>query len=225
MSHIFIFMSNRGSSTKNTLSLFLSGACWAFSAVAAMEGINQIKTKKLVSLSEQELLDCDTAGDNSGCSGGYMSTAFDFVQQNHGLTTDSDYPYQATQETCQTKKLQNHSATITGYKNVTADEQSLLKAAASQPVSVAIDAGGFAFQFYSQGVFSGPCGSDLNHGVTLVGYGTETGEKGEQGGKFWIVKNSWGPEWGEEGYIRMKRGVDTSEGLCGIAKMGSYPVK
>lgn len=151
-----------------------------------------------------------------------MSSAFEFVQQNHGLTSESDYPYHGTQDACDTKKLHDVSVTITGYRNMTAnDEQSLLQAAARQPVSVAIDAGGFTFQFYSRGVFSGPCGTDLNHGVTVVGYGSETVEDN----KFWIVKNSWGADWGEEGYIRMSRNSTNREGLCGIAMTPSYPVK
>ena len=97
-------------------------------------------------------------------------------------------------------------------------ESALLKAVANQPISVAIDASGSDFQFYSSGVFTGQCGTELDHGVTAVGYGTAS-----DGTKYWLVKNSWGTSWGEEGYIRMQRGIAAEEGLCGIAMQASYP--
>ncbi|KAL3351824.1 hypothetical protein AABB24_020084 [Solanum stoloniferum] len=194
------------------------GCCWAFSAVAATEGINKIKTGTLISLSEQELVDCDTSSD-MGCEGGLMDDAFKFIIKNHGLTTESNYPYQGTDSTCKTGKESSHAAKITSYEDVPANSESaLLKAVANQPVSVAIDASGSDFQFYSSGVFTGECGTELDHGVTAVGYG-----EASDGTKYWLVKNSWGTSWGENGYIRMQRNVDTVEGLCGIAMEASYP--
>ncbi|PWA58689.1 peptidase C1A [Artemisia annua] len=195
------------------------GCCWAFSAVAAMEGITQLKTGKLVSLSEQELVDCDTSGIDQGCEGGLMDNAFDFIVSNKGLTTESNYPYKGVDGTCNSNQESNHAATITGHEDVPANSESaLLKAVASQPVSVAIDASGSDFQFYSSGVFTGECGTELDHGVTAVGYGTS-----DDGTKYWLVKNSWGTSWGQEGYIMMERDVDAKEGICGIAMQASYP--
>lgn len=199
---------------------FIVGCCWAFSAVAAMEGANKLKTGTLVSLSEQELVDCDVRSIDQGCSGGLMDNAFEFIMQNKGLTTESSYPYTGSDDLCNTKKAAIKAAKITGYEDVPANnEKALLQAVIHQPVSVAIDASSFEFQFYSGGVFTGACGTELDHGVTAVGFGTTSA-----GTKYWLVKNSWGSKWGENGYIRMKRDVTMKEGLCGIAMESSYPI-
>ncbi|GMI86751.1 senescence-associated gene 12 [Hibiscus trionum] len=184
-----------------------------------MEGVTKLTTGTLISLSEQELVDCDTKGEDQGCQGGLMDDAFQFIQKNKGLTTESNYPYTGVDGTCNANQEANHAATINGFQDVPANsEDALQKAVANQPVSVAIDASGFEFQFYSGGVFTGSCGTQLDHGVTAVGYGED-----DDGTKYWLVKNSWGTSWGEQGYIRMQRDVDAKEGLCGIAMQASYP--
>ncbi|CAN6206861.1 unnamed protein product [Urochloa humidicola] len=194
------------------------GGCWAFSAVAAMEGINEIVTGSLVSLSEQEVIDCDSQ--DNGCNGGYMQNAFQFVINNGGIDTEADYPFIGTDATCDANRENEKVASIDNFAEVAANnETALQEAVASQPVSVAIDAGGRVFQHYHSGIFDGPCGTKLDHGVTAVGYGSEDGND------FWIVKNSWSALWGEGGFIRMARNVASPKGKCGIAMDASYPVK
>ncbi|WOL14537.1 senescence-specific cysteine protease SAG39-like [Canna indica] len=198
------------------------GCCWAFSAVASTEGIIKLKTGKLISLSVQQLVDCDViTSENRGCSEGSIDAAFEFIATNGGLATEANYPYRASNGTCGVAgKSGSNAAAIRGYVSVPSIGEALLaKAVARQPVSVAVDAGGRDFQFYAGGVFSGECGNDLNHGVAVVGFG-----KGRDGTKYWIVKNSWGVSWGESGYMRLQRDVGgDDEGLCGIAMYASYP--
>ncbi|CAM8929547.1 unnamed protein product [Rhodiola kirilowii] len=196
------------------------GSCWAFSTIGAVEGINQIVTSEMITLSEQELVDCDRSY-NQGCNGGLMDYAFDFIINNGGIDTEEDYPYKATDGTCDPNRKNAHVVTIDGYEDVPEnDESALKKAVANQPVSVAIEAGGRAFQLYQSGVFTGLCGTQLDHGVVAVGYGTENGTD------YWIVRNSWGSNWGENGYIRLERNVaNSTTGKCGIAIEPSYPIK
>lgn len=196
------------------------GSCWAFSTVAVVEGIYQIRTGKLVSLSEQELVDCDTLDD--GCDGGISYRALRWIASNGGITTEADYPYTGTTDACNRAKLSHNAVSIAGLQRVaTRSEASLANAVAGQPVAVSIEAGGDNFQHYKKGVYNGPCGTNLNHGVTVVGYGQEAAG----GDRYWIVKNSWGQGWGDDGYIRMKKDVaGKPEGLCGIAIRPSYPL-
>jgi len=188
------------------------GSCWAFSTTGSLEGAFQIATGNLVSFSEQELVSCDKV--DQGCNGGLMDNAFKWIKSN-GLCTEDDYKYTAKNDPCQ--KTCSSAVSITGFMDVTSgDEKALLAAVTKGPVSVAIEADKQVFQLYKTGVFTAAkeCGTQLDHGVLVVGYGTDGGKD------YWKVKNSWGPQWGEEGFIRMERAVD----CCGVATQPSYPV-
>jgi len=193
------------------------GSCWAFSTTGSVEGAHYLKTGKLVSLSEQQLVDCSGSFGNQGCNGGLMDDGFQYIISNKGLCTEAAYPYTAADGTCQSTCTS--AATISAFKDVAHnDEKALQAAVAMQPVSVAIEADQMGFQFYSHGVFNGQCGTNLDHGVLAVGYGTENGTP------YWLVKNSWGATWGDHGYIKLVRNTAAPQGQCGIAMEPSYPI-
>jgi len=193
------------------------GSCWAFSATGSMEGAWAIAKGKLVSISEQQLVDCSTTQGNEGCNGGLMDYAFEYVIANAGLATEAAYPYKAVDQQCKSP-LPKSAVTIKAYTDVKSTDQALEDAVAIGPVSVAIEADQPAFQFYKSGVFSDPsCGTMLDHGVLAVGYDATSTKT-----KYWIVKNSWGSDWGDKGYILIAR--KSGAGECGINQENSYPV-
>jgi hypothetical protein len=187
------------------------GSCWAFSTTGSVEGAVQIKTGQLNSVSEQQLVDCAGSSGNQGCNGGLMDDAFNWIVSHRGIGSEASYPYTARDGQC--KNVPSVS-TIAGYKDVQqGSEDALMNALNMQPISIAIEADQSSFQFYKSGVFTGPCGQQLDHGVLLVGSGTDGGQQ------YWRVKNSWGASWGDHGFIRMVRG----QNMCGLANMASYP--
>jgi len=196
------------------------GSCWAFSAVASLEGQHAKSSGKLVSLSEQNLVDCSTKEGNQGCNGGLMDDAFQYVKDAGGIDTETSYPYEGKDDTCKFNKA-NVGATLKSWVDVkSGDEAALADAAANVgPIAVAIDASSIWFQLYFGGVYDHTdCGNkpeNLDHGVTVVGYGTDNGTD------YWLIKNSWGDSfWGEKGYLRLKRNANN---LCGVATQASYP--
>jgi len=193
------------------------GSCWAFSAVGSTEGAHFLKTNKLVSLSEQNLVDCSTTQGNEGCNGGLMTQAFEYIEANKGIDTEASYPYKAVDGTC-VFSAANVGATLSTYTNIASgSEAKLADAIVTAPISVAIDASHSSFQLYTTGIYYEPaCSSTaLDHGVLAVGYGGNTTKN-----EFYIVKNSWGTSWGNAGYIQMSR---NRENNCGIATMASKP--
>jgi len=193
------------------------GSCWAFSSTGGLEGAHFIAKNALVSLSEQNLVDCSVPEGNEGCNGGLMTQAFEYIQKNNGIDTESSYPYTATgPNQCQFSAA-NVGSTITGWTNVqSGSESDLVSKITAGPTSVAIDASHTSFQLYKSGIYYEPaCSStQLDHGVLAVGYGT-------QGAKdYYIVKNSWGTSWGNQGYILMSRNRNNN---CGIATMATLP--
>lgn len=189
------------------------GSCWAFSTIVATEAAYQIAGNPLTSLSEQQLVDCSGAYGNHGCNGGWMDNAFKYIRDN-GIQSETAYPYTAVQGRC--KGTGTPITKVSGYTDVPRSNNDQLKAAVTKTVvSIAIDA--YGIMQYKSGVFDGSCGTALNHGVAIVGYGNEDSKD------YWLVRNSWGQQWGEKGYFKLIRTTGESPGICGLALAASYP--
>ncbi|KAH3713020.1 procathepsin L-like [Dreissena polymorpha] len=196
------------------------GSCWAFTATAALEGLNKKVTGKLVALSVQNLMDCSSKQGNQGCSGGLMDQAFTYVKVNGGIDTDASYPYNQSQPgsyKCRYNKAQI-GAKCKGYVDLPRDNETALQYAVAEIgiISTAIDASHTGFMYYKSGVYDEPaCNPDqIDHSLAVVGYGVENGVE------FYNCKNSWGTEWGEAGFVKVVRNKNNQ---CGIATEASYP--
>ena len=201
----------------------------AFSATGSMECDYAIKNGELISLSEQELVDCCSIGGSKGCNGGQMTSAFEYSLQKNGLCSESEYPYIGVNGICNAEKncINRYNSPVNsteykdGYMAITIDnEVAMLNAVNVGCVSVGIEADQTSFQYYSSGVLVGTCGVHIDHGVLIVGYGTQSGQD------YWLVKNSWGKSWGEQGYIKICRNCNKNNGAgeCGILKDGNIPI-
>ena len=192
------------------------GSCWAFSAVGALEGLHSVANDNLMNLSEQELVDCSGSYGNMGCNGGLMDYSFSYIKDSKGIALQADYKYAAVDLPCKASG-KSRNGPISGFVDVPANSAAALKAAiAKQPVSVAIEANTHTFQAYKSGVINdSSCGTNLDHGVVAVGYDDAANPP------YYLVRNSWGAGWGENGHVRI--GIKDGEGICGIQKMASYP--
>ncbi|CAF3862364.1 unnamed protein product [Adineta steineri] len=194
------------------------GSSWAFSAVGAIEGAYEIKTGKLVSFSEQQLVDCSTKQGNAGCNGGYMTQSFQYIKEAGGIQSEDTYPYTAHDDTC-TFNSSNVIVKVCGFVELQSGNETALQQAVALigPIATAVDASHTSFQIYQSGVYDEPqCQPKFpDHGIFIVGYGNESGKD------YWLLKNSWDTQWGEKGYIKVVRNKNNQ---CGVATMASYPI-
>ena len=197
------------------------GSCWSFGATGAFESAWALAGNDLQTFSEQQLMDCSGSAGNHGCNGGMAYRAYEYLEDEGGIMTEDDYPYTARDgHSCQADPSKYVAAISSHVMVPSHGSHAILRDAVADvgPVAVSIDASKSSFNFYSGGVYDEPSCSTTSHdhAVLVVGYGTEDGKD------YWLVKNSWGPEWGESGYIKMTRSDNTDQ--CAIASIPVYPV-
>lgn len=191
------------------------GGCYAFSAVSSIESAWFIAGHPLTSFSEQSIIDCSSAYGNDHCYGGLVDNAFKYAQAK-GIPLESTYPYDSANEKCNHTLADQVAVKITGFVDVTANSSTaLLTAVAQQPVSVGVEADQLSWTFYKSGVITKDCGLSIDHAVVVDGYDTT------QTVPYYIVRNSWGPKWGMEGYVLIE--IKDGPGMCGIQQLPSYP--
>ena len=194
------------------------GSCWAFSSTGVLEANMRLNNYTVTRLSEQELVDCSK--ENFGCDGGLMHLAFDYCIENKGLTSNELYPYKAVDDNCKcnnsNKLLREIGSNITKYKfTIPKSKYDLMKSLQNGPICIAIDANSYIFRFYKSGIIDMPLkSSEINHAVILTGYDCY------ENGTYWIIQNSWGENWGDNGYVKLKA-ID-GEGILSCQLYGVY---
>ena len=192
------------------------GSCYAFCTIGALESLHAINHGKIIEFSEQEIVDCSWDYGNNGCNGGWTTTTYDYIIDN-GIASEADYGYKGYEQTCKasSKERVEHMG---GYHEVPMyDNNDMLKSILQQPMSIVVDASSSAFRYYKSGVVDRNCGTAINHGVMLVGAGTQDGID------FWKIKNSWGAGWGDDGFIKILRESGHKQGVCQVNYACSYP--
>ena len=211
-----------------------AGTCYSFGTSCAVETALAIKTGVLTKLSEQQIVDCSTiknGGPNMGVNGGQIAPTLEWIGKVGGLCTEQAYPYVSgttgKTETCQKTCSQISGTAVKSFVNVKPkSDADMMTALSNTVVSIAIEADESTFQLYKSGVFTGKCGTTLDHAVALVGYGSQSGLD------YYILRNSWGQSWGQSGYMLIGKGDDPATGKpynngagqCGLLMEGSYPV-
>lgn len=191
------------------------GSCWAFSATESLESAHCVETNSLLTLSPQQLVDCSTSYGNNGCGGGWYYYAWDYLKAGKGQELESSYPYTGRDGTCKYKSS-NGKVSVTSYAEIkksgtTSQQNMMMSAINTSPISVAIEADKFVFQTYSSGVItSSKCGTNIDHAVQATGYNTDGSTS------YFNVRNSWGSSWGDKGYVKIGMGGSSSYGICGI---------